>query len=62
VTGLIDALSFSGKKHATARSASLAYIRHHHGSFEVAGVHVKHPYSEGVLQAIQELIDQIIKL
>jgi hypothetical protein len=59
-TGLTDALSLS-KKYATARSGSLAYIRRHPGSFEVARVRVKHPYSKGVLQAIQELIDQILR-
>jgi hypothetical protein len=35
----------------------------HLGSFEADGVHIKRPYSEGVflLQAIQELIDQILR-
>jgi hypothetical protein len=37
-TGLTDALSFLAEKQVTARSGSLAYIRPHSGSFEVAGV------------------------
>jgi hypothetical protein len=51
-TGLTHILRFLGKKHATVRSGSLAYIRLHPGSFETAGVRVKHLYSEEVLQAI----------
>jgi hypothetical protein len=38
VTGLTDVLDFSVEKQATARSGSLAYIRSHPGSFEIAGV------------------------
>jgi hypothetical protein len=49
LTGLNNALNFSRKKHAMARSGSLAYIRPHPGSFEATGVHVKHLYSEEVL-------------
>jgi hypothetical protein len=43
VTGLTDALCFSGKKYVTAINGSLAYIRPHPGSFEVVGVHEKLP-------------------
>jgi hypothetical protein len=54
MTGLTDALCFLAEKQASTRSECLAYIRHHLGSFEVAGVRVKHLYSEEVLQAKQK--------
>jgi hypothetical protein len=54
MTGLTNALGFLAEKHATARSGSLAYIRPHPGSFESAGVRVKHPYSKEVLQTISK--------
>jgi hypothetical protein len=41
LTSLIDALCFSVKKHVTARSKSLAYIRPHLRSLETFGVREK---------------------
>jgi hypothetical protein len=40
-TGLTDALGFLTEKLGTARSGSLAYIKSHPESFEVAGVYKK---------------------
>jgi hypothetical protein len=49
------------EKHVTARSGSIACIRPHPGSFEVAGVLRSYPHSEEVLRATQELIDRILR-
>jgi hypothetical protein len=52
MTGLTDALRFSGKFLATAMVGSLAYINTSSGSFEVAGVQKKHIDTEEDLQAM----------
>ena len=44
-----------------ARSGSLAYIRPHPGSFEVAGVRVKHLYSNFFFKPTKELTDHILR-
>ena len=60
MTGLTNALCFLAEKHVTARSESLAYIRPHPRSFEVAGVQRSYTHIEERLQDIKVPSDHIL--
>jgi hypothetical protein len=52
MAGLIDALSFLGKRQVTAMRGLLAYLSASPGLFEAVGVQEKHIHTEEDLQAI----------
>jgi hypothetical protein len=62
MTGLTDASSFFVEKQITARSGSLAYIRPHPGSFEVAGVCEKLSTLEEVIQVTKSSLITFLDL